>query len=102
MSDETIFSDALAIVDPTERKAYLDRVCPDWQQRNSILDLLQAAQRKMYEAADEIADEKAKLRLAAKLLRKAEEIGDKIEMVRWRAEVAKPTPELAPQPREKR
>jgi serine/threonine protein kinase len=45
MSDETIFSDALAIVDPTERKAYLDRVCPDWQQRNRILDLLQAAQR---------------------------------------------------------
>ena len=48
------------------------------------------------------ADEKDKLRRANELLQRAEQNGDKNEAVRWRAEVARRTKELAPMPREKK
>jgi hypothetical protein len=48
---------------------------------------------------EEATDEADKLRLARDLLRRAEAAGDRTEAVRWRAEVAKRTPEVAPPPR---
>lgn len=48
----------------------------------------------------EAADEKDKLRWATELLQRAEKNGDTNEAVRWRAEVARRTHELAPPPRE--
>jgi hypothetical protein len=48
---------------------------------------------------EEATDDADKLRLARDLLRRAEAAGDRTEAVRWRAEVAKRTPEVAPPPR---
>ncbi len=42
MSDETLFSDALAIVDPVARAAFLERVCPDRLQRQRVAERLAA------------------------------------------------------------
>ncbi len=42
MSDETLFSDALAIADPVARAAFLDRACPDPAQRQRVAELLAA------------------------------------------------------------
>ena len=43
-----------------------------------------------------------KLRLANELLRRAEAAGDQVEAVRWRAEIARRSPAVAPPPRERR
>ncbi len=42
MSDETLFSDALAIADPVARAAYLDRACPDPMQRQRVAEMVAA------------------------------------------------------------
>ena len=45
MSDETLFSDALAITDLVARAAFLDRECPDPMQRQRVAELLAAVAR---------------------------------------------------------
>ena len=42
MTDETLFSDALAISDPVARATFLARACPDPVQRQRVAELLAA------------------------------------------------------------